>query len=147
VDYLYPTEPENLLSLRGLSARAHSDRYHGCVGWRAAHWTTFRVELDIAYCRAKWKSQREIPPDCANSDGHVRYWVKYADEAKPWLVIDQPLPLRWKAGHSERYGRFSFTPYNTNETSKPDKPDAFTIYDDIVIARNAPNLPWVHASR
>ena len=141
VDYLYPTRPENLLDVPAFGDVIDPHRYHGCIGWKAGQWITFRLEVGIAYCRAEWKT-RDIPADCTGTHGRVRYWLKYADERKPWLVIDYPMPLRWRQGHSERYGRFAFLPYNTGEKPRADKPAAYTLYDDIVIARNAENLAW-----
>jgi hypothetical protein len=83
-----------------------------------------------------------VPVACADTPGRLRYWVKYADERRPWLVIDYRMPLRWRAEHSGRYGRFMFVPYNTGEQARPDKPPAYTLYDEIVIARNVDVLPW-----
>lgn len=142
VDYLYPTNPRNLLNVPALGAVVHPERYHGCLGIEGGQWMTFRLELDIAYCRADWSMSDSVPRACRTTAGRLRYWVKSADDEKPWLVYDYPMPLRWQAGHSERYGRFMFTPYNTNETPRADKPLAFTLYDDVLVARNARELPW-----
>ena len=140
-DYLYPTVPANLLEVPGLGGVVNPERYHGCIGWVDGQWITFRIEVDIAFCRTSWGTGG-IPADCLESKGRLRYWLKYADEDQPWLVMDAPLPLRWQAGHSERYGRFTFLPYNTGEVASGKKPQAFTMYDDIVVARNIDALPW-----
>ena len=140
VDYLYPTTPANLLSVRGLATVFDAHRYHGCLGLKAGQWMTFRIEMKIDLCKEQWTEQR-VPERCAGK-GSLRLWIKYADESKPWLAVDYPVPLRWQPGSSGRYGRFNFTPYNTNEKPFAEKPAAYTIYDDIVIARNNPNLPW-----
>jgi hypothetical protein len=139
--YLYPTEPENLLDIRALSGVVHPERYHGCLGWKENQWITFRYEVRIAFCKEEWRGDR-VPAGCVGKEGRVRYWIKYVDERKPWLVIDHPLPIRWNEAHTERYGRFMFTPYNTGEKPLPDKPPGFTLYDDIVVARNTESLPW-----
>ena len=141
VDYLYPTTPENLLEVPAYNAVAHPERYHGCIGWTAGEWLTFRLEIDIRFCREAWSSNG-IPQPCHVRPGRVRYWLKYAADDKPWLVVDYPLAIRWRQGHSERFGRFMFLPYNTGEKPMADKPAAFTMYDDVVIARNVDALPW-----
>lgn len=141
VDYLYPTTPANLLEVPALSAVIDESRYHGCIGWQGAQWMTFRIELDLSFCRAHWPGS-DVPPECVGTSGRLRYWLKYANEDKPWLVIDYPMPLRWRAGHSERFGRFVFTPYNTGEKPDPAKVRAFVLYDEIVVARNVVDLPW-----
>ncbi|MCP5157419.1 MAG: hypothetical protein H6983_24810 [Ectothiorhodospiraceae bacterium] len=142
IDFIYPTNPVNLLEVPKLSAVADALRYHGCLGWVAEQWVTFRLEIDIAFCREPWGS-KGMPESCRDLPGQLRYWMKLENEDKPWLVFDVQMPLRWKEGHSERYGRFLFLPYNTGEKPKADKPAAFTLYDDIVIARNLAPMPWV----
>lgn len=140
IDYLYPTTPANLLTVPGLNAIAHPRRYHGCIGWRAGQWMTFRIEFKIDFCKQEWRGE-SVPSACVKQ-GRMRLWLKYADEDKPWLITNRRIPLRWQPGLSERYGRFMFTPYNNNEAPATDKPPAFTLYDDIVIARNNHHLPW-----
>ncbi len=144
VDFLYPTQPRNLLEVPSLGAIVHPARYHGCLGIEGGQWMTFRLELDISFCRALWTSPDAVPEPCRATSGRLRYWAKFADDERPWLVYDYPMPLRWQPGHSERYGRFMFTPYNTNETPRAGKPLAYTMYNDILIARNVSNLPWPH---
>jgi hypothetical protein len=142
VDYLYPTDPPDLRGSPRYADTVHPDLYHGCIGWVAEQWMTFRLELDMAFCRERWTDSAGMPASCGESKGRIRMWVKYASEKVPWLVMDRPMPLRWRSGHSERYGRFSFLPYNTNESPNPAKAPAFTLYDDILVARNAEDLPW-----
>lgn len=140
VDYLYPTEPADIRTIPEFADIVRPAAYHGCLGWRAGQWMTFRIEVKIAYCRDS--KTGDLPPACMTVGGRLRYWLKYADEDKPWLVLDYPLALRWLPSHSERYGRFMFTPYNSNESPRKGKPPGFTRYDDIVIAKNVRDLPW-----
>ena len=106
---------------------------------------TFRLEVTLVFCHEPWTGR--IPAACENlkhgdSAARIRYWVKYQDDPRPWLVYDFPMPMRWREGHSGRYGRFGFTPYNTNEAPKHDKPPAFVLYDDVLVARAIAPLPW-----
>ena len=145
VAYLFPTDPPDLLSVPGFHKPVVPGRYHGCIGWKPAQWMTFRLEVTLVFCHEPWTGR--IPAACqkltrGTSTARMRYWVKYHDDPRPWLVFDFPLPLRWREGHSGRYGRFAFTPYNTNEAPKDKKPPAFVLYDDILVARNPFDLPW-----
>jgi hypothetical protein len=141
VDYVYPTVPKNLLDEPRFSDSVGENLVHGCFGWLPNQWITFRFELTIQFCREAWNTN-EIPESCRDLPGRVRYWVKYSNERRPWLVYDKQMPTRWHDAHSGRFGHFKFTPYNTNEKPLPNKPPAFTLYDDIIFAKNVTDLPW-----
>ena len=145
VAYLFPTDPPDLLTVPGFHKPVVPGRYHGCIGWKPAQWMTFRLEVTLVFCPEPWTGR--IPPACQNlthgdSAARIRYWVKYQEDPRPWLVYDFPMPMRWREGHSGRYGRFGFTPYNTNETPSNNKPSAFVLYDDIFVAKNPRTPPW-----